>query len=187
MALTHGCGAAYEVGETLCSGCFLPLDDPPSNSPLIMVAGPASADPAQPVQRACGTCGRLAPGAQQTCAFCGSPLTAASSSAGAGPAVLELPAGRRVRVDPDTTIVLGREAPNTEVCAALSSCDAVSRRHASLLIAGGVVQVTDLDSVNGTYVNGRRAEPTAVADLDRPVQIGLGQEVTIVLRPGCDR
>jgi pSer/pThr/pTyr-binding forkhead associated (FHA) protein len=63
----------------------------------------------------------------------------------------------------------------------------VSRRHASLLIAGGAVQVTDLGSTNGTYLNGRRAEPVAVADLDGPVRIGLGQEVMIVLQPGCDR
>lgn len=190
MALTHVCGATYEAGERLCPGCFDSLDDPPSLTPLASIFTPAmTADSAlaHPAQRACGTCRRRAPDTQQTCAFCGSPLTTASPSPSTGPAVLELPTGRRVAVDPDTALVLGREAPNTDVCAALASCDAVSRRHASLLIAGGAVQVTDLGSTNGTYLNGRRAEPVAVADLDGPVRIGLGQEVMIVLQPGCDR
>jgi DNA-binding winged helix-turn-helix (wHTH) protein len=64
--------------------------------------------------------------------------------------------------------VLGRD-PALEVCVESSS---VSRRHARLHIADGVAVLEDLDSKNGTFVNGRRIT-TAVRLSDRD-QIGVG-------------
>jgi DNA-binding winged helix-turn-helix (wHTH) protein len=64
--------------------------------------------------------------------------------------------------------VLGRD-PALEVCVESSS---VSRRHARLHIADGVAVLEDLDSKNGTFVNGQRIT-TAVRLSDRD-QIGVG-------------
>ncbi len=75
--------------------------------------------------------------------------------------------------DGETTI--GRDTAS-----GLALSDArVSRRHALLRVAGGAVSITDLESRNGTYHNGRRlgaaAEPLAAGDV---VKIG---DFTLVL------
>ncbi|MGB7983270.1 MAG: FHA domain-containing protein [Candidatus Nanopelagicales bacterium] len=49
----------------------------------------------------------------------------------------------------------------------------VSRRHAVLTLAGGTATITDLNSANGTFVNGRRISSSALAPGDR---VGLGNE-----------
>jgi DNA-binding NtrC family response regulator len=55
----------------------------------------------------------------------------------------------------------------------------VSRRHAVLSVAGGVLTVRDLGSRNGTYVNGRRIDARAVDEGD---WIGFGPAVLYVVR-----
>ena len=45
----------------------------------------------------------------------------------------------------------------------------MSRRHAQIVVADGVITLTDLGSTNGTYVDGRRLEPRV------PVRISFGQ------------
>ncbi|MCU0303983.1 MAG: sigma 54-dependent Fis family transcriptional regulator [Thermoanaerobaculales bacterium] len=55
----------------------------------------------------------------------------------------------------------------------------VSRRHALLSVADGVMSVRDLGSRNGTYVNGRKVEERAVDEGD---WIGFGPAVLYVVR-----
>jgi class 3 adenylate cyclase len=73
-------------------------------------------------------------------------------------------------------VVIGRDIGQCDVVVAHST---VSRRHARLLLAGGVLQVEDLDSLNGTSVDGT----TAPAGKRRSLQVGaklkIG-EVTLV-------
>ena len=45
----------------------------------------------------------------------------------------------------------------------------MSRRHAQIVVADGVITLTDLGSTSGTYVDGRRLEPRV------PVRISFGQ------------
>ena len=77
-------------------------------------------------------------------------------------------AGRRI--DLQGELVIGREG------AALTIEDSeLSRRHAAVRPAGDGYEVEDLDSLNGTYVNGRRIDgPTRLAGGDA---IKLGQSV----------
>ena len=56
--------------------------------------------------------------------------------------------------------------------------ESVSRRHARLRITAGAVRLEDLDSKNGTFVNGRRVEAAELADKD---EIRLGS-VSLTLR-----
>lgn len=74
---------------------------------------------------------------------------------------------RVVRVR-DTTYLIGRDA----ACQLRPASPFVSRKHAELTIADGVVTLRDLDSSNGTYVNGAAITvPTPLFDGDR-VEIG---------------
>ncbi|MHB0875008.1 MAG: FHA domain-containing protein [Anaerolineae bacterium] len=57
----------------------------------------------------------------------------------------------------------------------------ISRRHAELTVADGVATITDLDSHNGTYVNGVRIRHTQVLQPGDEVVIGGS---AFVLRPG---
>jgi hypothetical protein len=50
-------------------------------------------------------------------------------------------------------------------------CDRVSRRHAQIIIAGGLAFIEDLGSRNGTSVRGRR--------MYKPTQLGDGEEIGI--------
>jgi pSer/pThr/pTyr-binding forkhead associated (FHA) protein len=74
-------------------------------------------------------------------------------------------AGRRVEVT--STLVLGRQAADLEI-----DDPQVSRRHAAVRPAGDAIEVEDLGSLNGTWVNGSRIDgPTRLAPGDR-VRVG---------------
>jgi hypothetical protein len=66
---------------------------------------------------------------------------------------LEIPASRLLR-DP-AGVILGRNGQQADYEVAH---ERVSRRHAVLTLAGSTLSVTDLDSANGTWVNGRKLE-----------------------------
>jgi len=60
--------------------------------------------------------------------------------------------------------------------------DLVSRYHARFVVSAGSLEVEDLGSRNGTYVNGRRLEGRIkLADAD---QVRIGREIISVLGPG---
>jgi phosphoserine phosphatase RsbU/P len=78
-------------------------------------------------------------------------------------------AGRKYPLDGDVTI-LGRHVD----CAICLPAKAVSRQHAQVVKAASGFQLEDLDSSNGTYLNGRRLaahERTAVTEQDN-IEIG---------------
>ncbi|HZZ72058.1 MAG TPA: ATP-binding protein [Pirellulales bacterium] len=91
-------------------------------------------------------------------------------------------------------LTLGRDAANT---IQLHDTEA-SRRHAEIRRAGEAFKVTDLNSSNGTFVNGRRVQDSEIRSGDQ-LQIGrtfllftipgehsqddLGEQVNIVQRP----
>jgi pSer/pThr/pTyr-binding forkhead associated (FHA) protein len=74
-------------------------------------------------------------------------------------------AGRRVEVD--TELVVGREG------AALTIDDAeISRRHAALRLKGELLELEDLGSLNGSFVNGRRIEQVTILEAGDIVKLG---------------
>lgn len=68
-------------------------------------------------------------------------------------------------------MVIGRDF---EQCALVLSHSTVSRRHARLLFAGGVLQVEDLGSTNGTSVDGADARPGTPQSLQSGVTLRIG-------------
>ena len=54
----------------------------------------------------------------------------------------------------------------------------LSRRHAALVVRGGRVTVEDLDSLNGTFVDGARSAGTT--EVGDGATVKLGDRVTVV-------
>ncbi|MGH2787045.1 MAG: FHA domain-containing protein [Actinomycetota bacterium] len=75
-------------------------------------------------------------------------------------------AGRRITVDKE--MILGREG--TDVV--FEDDGEISRRHAALRPAGGGIEVEDLGSTNGTFVNDRRIESSTDLSAGDSVRIG---------------
>jgi len=78
---------------------------------------------------------------------------------------------------PEGTITIGRRAGNDVV---LSSDPFVSGRHAQITASAGVVQITDLGSTNGTFVNGTRLQPNVPTTLSDGDQLTIGQGVYVL-------
>ena len=83
-------------------------------------------------------------------------------------------AGRKYGFEVPLDRMMGRNAAGLVIGRALDQCDlvlshsTVSRRHARLAFAGGALQIEDLDSMNGTSVDGVAVLPGE----PRPLQIG---------------
>jgi DNA-binding winged helix-turn-helix (wHTH) protein len=87
----------------------------------------------------------------------------------------------RTRILPltDGDYFAGRDAE----CALVIDATTVSRRHARITVASGAATIADLDSTNGTYVNGIRiAGPTRI---EPGVELAIGSEVVRVRRRGA--
>lgn len=66
------------------------------------------------------------------------------------------------------TSTIGRD----ETCTLSIDDTAISRRHAEILVEGDTIVLVDLESRNGTFVNGQRvAGPTLLRDEDR-IRVG---------------
>ncbi|HUN22978.1 MAG TPA: FHA domain-containing protein [Anaerolineales bacterium] len=85
-------------------------------------------------------------------------------------------AGQEINIEKTETLI-GRDA----ACDVVLNAPGVSRRHARLsLLPNGTIQIEDLGSANGTYVNGVRLQaPLALKDRDL---VALGQAVVFNIR-----
>jgi len=102
-------------------------------------------------------------------AFCASVTTL--PGAGAAPATIEIIWKRQSLPLPDGEYIAGRDAD----CSLVIDASTVSRRHARITVVSGTATIEDLDSTNGTFVNGTRISvPTPVAPGN---PIALGSEV----------
>jgi hypothetical protein len=78
---------------------------------------------------------------------------------------LVLPDGKQVAARDG--LILGRVA----ACDVVVNDTKASRRHAALRVAGTVVEIEDLDSSNGTLLNGKKVQRRVLRDGDK-IQIG---------------
>ena len=91
-----------------------------------------------------------------------------------------LPSGPHVPLLPGSSLILGRKGGvlTSEDVFDLTEFQAsglgVSRRHCLLLQRGCEVIVMDLDSTNGTYINGRRLLPHRVHAVTQGDRVSLG-------------
>jgi DNA-binding winged helix-turn-helix (wHTH) protein len=97
-------------------------------------------------------------------------------SAAASPATIELVWKRQSLPLTDGEHLAGRDAE----CSLVIDASTVSRRHARITVASGTATIEDLESTNGTHVNGTRISgPTRLSAGD---ELSLGSEVLQVRR-----
>jgi len=102
-------------------------------------------------------------------AFCAE-VTRAGSAAGSDGAIEFIWNKQSLRLA-DGEHLAGRD----EACALVIDASTVSRRHAKITIVSGVATVEDLETTNGTHVNGTRISgPTCLSPGD---ELALGSEV----------
>ncbi len=83
-----------------------------------------------------------------------------------------------------TRLVLGRNDPNTTVDIDLGACELgdppkVSRRHAELQWIDGELQLIDLCSTNGTFVDGQQLQPLGDRQPSAPVKLKIGSKILL--------
>lgn len=66
---------------------------------------------------------------------------------------------------------IGRDPAFSDHAEGLAKFPKVSKRHAEITLIDGVFFLTDLDSTNGTYVNGRRLNPRDPVELSGCMQL----------------
>jgi pSer/pThr/pTyr-binding forkhead associated (FHA) protein len=93
--------------------------------------------------------------------------------------LVDLASGERFQLEEDVT--LGREG-----CEIVLDDELVSRCHAAVRITAGGLEIQDLDSHNGTFVNGERLGGPRALEAGDTVEIGdvrLRVEMTITQAP----
>lgn len=191
--MTHpqGCPSCHQAtddGDVVCGSCGNWLDNGLGDSP-VRVSEPEPLGRLQeprlppPITRPCTTpgCGGELTPQQEVCPWCGqAPPEAAAEGVRA---VLTLPDGSTHTVVPGQTALLGRD-PASPVADALAAWDGAGRRHALVTLPAdasiGVpeLRITDLQSTNGTYVNGERLTPYAPRGVHGG-ELRLGRACTI--------
>lgn len=156
------CGASLATVDFTLE---ITLAEPPAPAPAVETPEPGSvivcphADCAQPN-----------PAGQARCLYCNRPM--GTAAAPASPQVsLAWPWGESTTLG--GSLVVGRDPPAPPDLAArlAREYDNVSRRHAEFSLRDGECWITDLGSLNGTYVDG---QPLAA---NRPARLRDGQTV----------
>lgn len=123
-----------------------------------------SAPPTYPVQDA-GETSVLGGGAGET--------TVLSRNAVNGGTLTRKRTGETITINADQ-FVIGRERKSTNYC--ISDNSSVSRTHARLSVRGGVTYLTDMNTANGTFVNGVKVMPRQEIALKSGDKITLADE-----------
>ena len=160
---------------------------------------PANADEAQPPPRepcSCDGAGGPMPDDPTTCFLCGGVLpepndapAAVDSPPAAEPepktisCSLLLADGRRVPVAEGILVARSDPASVASPRIVHVPTPTISRKHAWLSVRGQNVEIVDLGSRNGTYIEGRRIEPLCPVEIEptRSVQISFGRNLRATL------
>jgi hypothetical protein len=110
------------------------------------------------------------PAGTTVCVFCGAGLAADVR--------LRFPWGDAA-VPPSGRLALGRDAEFSSLAVQLEPFDGVSRRHAIVERLAGELQIVDLDSTNGTFIDGRRLEANQPQPLAPGARLTLGRSLAV--------
>lgn len=197
------CGQSAIPGEAFCDHCGAPLSAPAR--PIASVPSPPqSAAPPQPVYPppAAPTAPAAPPSYQAPAVTPVAPSPAMPSApssyqAPAIPPAASAPIGGRTSLAPSALIVVGTGAvlplpaaaqalvgrsdpvskfyPDIDLGPHGALDQGVGRRHARIFVQGGQIMIEDIDSVNGTLVNGQKVLPRQPRALSNGDQITLGR------------
>ncbi|MGA8744944.1 MAG: FHA domain-containing protein [Solirubrobacterales bacterium] len=163
------CGEEVPAEAVYCPECARPVAaavivELPETIPAPAEEGAVAGEDG-PRRCAVPSCGQQLEAGETVCGYCGEPVGGPTPE---GPAsALFLPWGTHV-VREEDSLVLGREHP--PFSAQLAQYPNVGRAHARIARSEGAMRVTDLNSTNGTFLDGRRIPPELPEEL-RPGQI----------------
>jgi hypothetical protein len=194
------CGTVLVAGSTWCHRCRTPLEgetrrtfvaeddtvlsshesgrgahDLGSASAEVARRG-IGADPDGVLRCEDTTCGALIPAGANRCIYCG----AVAPEPGSVMALVKLqfdwgtwPIGE------EESLGIGRLPSFSPLANRLAEVLEVGRRHATVRLHRGVLTLTDHDSTNGTWVNGRRARPEQEITLRDGDEIQISQQMSM--------
>lgn len=184
------CGAVNAADTALCAcGTLLTgvdLSLAPAGEPAAPPPGPAGAPPpaAGDFARVEGPrcphadCGAVnLPGASR-CIYCDRSLAAGHR------AFLDWPWGGSLEIVGQVLLGRGADLPRDLHDRLEQDYDNVSRRHAMLRHADGILTIEDLGSRNGTFLNGHRLAPCAPTPLAHGTRLRFAANLTAVVRIG---
>ena len=152
---------------------------PPPQEPCTCdgAGGPTSDDPTT-----CFLCGGVLPEPTDAPAATDSPPVAEPEPKAISCSLL-LADGRRIPVAEGILVARGDAASVASPCIVHVPTPTVSRKHAWLRVRGQNVEIVDLGSTNGTYLEGRRLEPLHPVEIEPPssVQISFGRNLRATL------
>lgn len=188
------CGAAAIPGEAFCDNCGAPLAAPAKPAAAVPAPPSGATVPPQPVYQPPQPTS-IPPAAPTTPAPVRAPsptplgtmptpiMHAAPRTTLAPARLLVTRMGATLPLPQSNQALIGRADPVSHFTpdVDLGSYDAleqgVGRRHARLLVQNGQIVVEDLDSTNGTFVNGQRLQPRQPQPLREGDQLQLGRLV----------
>jgi len=190
--MINHCGHEVSDAALMCPSCGAAVAPPttsaPTPAPWLVTAQPSpqsevrsEVDPETPPPAVCSAdwCRRPVPADATACDYCGTPV------AGRAPAPtpeLALPDGTRLPLA--GRLLLGREADDPRVRASLAPFEGVSRRHAEVSWDGGALDIVDLETLNGTYVDGVRVHGHHRVLVARQVELRLGLSARVLITRG---
>jgi pSer/pThr/pTyr-binding forkhead associated (FHA) protein len=151
------CNTDVEPGDTFCSNCGASLKAAPTPAPEPAAPPPAEAAPPAPA-----------------------PATA-------GPRLVVVASGAEIPLPAKAEILLGREDPISGIFPEVDMTPhggdegGISRRHARIIVDGGLYYIEDLDSTNYTFVNKQKLVPKTRQLVSDGDEIRLGR-VGLVFR-----
>lgn len=187
------CDIVYSVdpGDCICGATsFVRVGERVRSAVTVDTRAPASAPAAR-----CGRadCQQPLPAGAHACPYCGSPTPADAPQRGEDMAAegaasvvvrqaLVAADGTRIPLREGEEVVLGRHPDESAWARLAEGHPGVSRRHASVVVWRGVLHVRDLDSSNGTWVNGIRIAGVAELPVVDGIRLGLGRRFEMVVR-----
>lgn len=182
------CGLEYPVDPGDCGNCGMSdfvqtgsIEALPDSLPPCPDAGH---DP-QVRQQVCTApdCGQPIPVGQGECDYCGAPLQHGMEPISDVRAPdLVAADGTRIPLLNGLEVVLGRDPGESPWSRLMQGHTGVSRRHASVVVDDDIVRIRDLDSSNGTWVNGIEIDETAAVPVSDGIIIGLGHRYVLTVR-----
>jgi len=151
------CGTEVEPGDTFCSNCGASLKAAPVPAPVPVAAPAAEAAPQVP------------------------------SPAAVGPRLVIVASGAEIPLPAKADILIGREDPVSGIFPDVDMTPhggdegGISRRHARMIVDGGLYFIEDLDSTNYTYVNKQKLVPKTPQVVSDGDEIRLGR-VSVIFK-----
>ncbi len=182
MILCRECGSHQAEGTPFCDQCGARLAEESER--------PSKASQ----QGSCHDCGAQLESSSNFCDMCGAPLKSPPSDQPSTPRPSSVPTqlvtiqgrlvvqatGAAIPLYGKTKVLIGRGDPSSGTFPQIDLTEhggkegGVSRRHARLAVQGGRVLIEDLNSTNGTRVNGKKLRPNQPHPIEYGDQITLG-------------